>query len=36
MMSDTKPQPQYESPAAEEIQPDGDPAETCAAVTTNL
>jgi hypothetical protein len=35
-MSDTKPQPQYDPPAAEEIQPDGDPAETCAAASTLL
>jgi hypothetical protein len=27
-------QPPYEPPAAEEIQPDGEPAETCAAVST--
>ena len=25
---------QYEPPAAEEIQPDGDPSETCAAIST--
>jgi hypothetical protein len=24
----------YDPPAAEEIQPDGEPAETCAAVST--
>jgi hypothetical protein len=28
--------PQYDPPAAEEIQPEGDPAETCAAITTLL
>jgi len=27
--------PQYDPPAAEEIRPDGDPAETCAAITTH-
>ncbi len=26
--------PEYEAPAAEEIQADGDPAETCAAIGT--
>jgi hypothetical protein len=28
-------QPQYEPPAAEEIQGDGSPAETCAMLVTN-
>jgi len=27
-------QPQYDPPAAEEIQPNGDPSETCALTST--
>ena len=32
----TEPQSQYEPPAAEEIQGDGSPAETCAMVVSPI